>query len=160
VTQDSVLLESIGSALHGVIPSPFATCAAGGLPNITYMSIVHYVDPDTVALSRQFFNKTRANLDENPHGQVIVVDPVRIQDYQLDLRYLRTETEGPIFESMRANLEAVSTAQGMEGTFRLRGVDVYRVERCVLAQGVEPAVDTVRHRDRDSCVVSTSSFAG
>jgi GAF domain/Pyridoxamine 5'-phosphate oxidase len=150
VTEDSIPLESIGSALQGVIPSPFATCAADGLPNITYMSIVHYVDPDTVALSRQFFNKTRANLDENPRGQVIVVDPVRIQDYQLDLRYLRTETEGPIFEAMRANLEAVSSEQGMEGTFRLRGVDVYRVERCVPAQGVEPALEAVSHRDRDA----------
>jgi adenylate cyclase len=150
VTEDSIPLESIGSALQGVIPSPFATCAADGLPNITYMSIVHYVDPDTVALSRQFFNKTRANLDENPRGQVIVVDPVRVQDYQLDLRYLRTETEGPIFESMRANLEAVSAEQGMEGTFRLRGVDVYRVERCVPAPGVDPLPATVSHRDRDA----------
>jgi adenylate cyclase len=150
VTGDSVPLESIASALQGVIPSPFATCSADGVPNITYMSIVHYVDPDTVALSRQFFNKTRANLDDNPRGQVIVVDPVRIQDYQLDLRYLHTETEGPIFETMRANLEAVSQTQGMEGVFRLRGVDVYRVERCVPAQGVDFALDQVRHRDRDA----------
>jgi putative methionine-R-sulfoxide reductase with GAF domain len=150
VTEDSVPLESIGPALQGVIPSPFATCAADGQPNITYMSIVQYVDSDTVALSRQFFNKTRANLDENPRGQVIVVDPVLGQDYQLDLRYLRTETEGPIFEAMRANLEAVSAAQGMEKTFRLRGVDIHRVERCVMASGVERAAGPVRHRERDS----------
>jgi hypothetical protein len=150
MTEDSVPLESITAALQGVIPSPFATCAADGMPNITYMSIVQYVDSDTVALSRQFFNKTRANLDENPRGQVFVVDPTRIQDYQLDLRFLRTETEGPIFETMRANLDAVSAQQGMHGVFRLRGVDVYRVERCVPAEGVEPAREAVRHRDQDA----------
>jgi adenylate cyclase len=70
-----VALESILQCLQGVIPSPFATCSADGIPNVTYMSIVHYFDAERVALSRQFFNKTRANLDANPHAQVRVVDP-------------------------------------------------------------------------------------
>jgi adenylate cyclase len=62
----AVPLESIRACFEGVIPSPLATCAPDGTPNVTYMSIVHYVDADRVALSRQFFNKTRANLDSNP----------------------------------------------------------------------------------------------
>ena len=70
-----IALESILPCLQGVIPSPFATCSPDGTPNITYMSIVHYIDSDRVALSRQFFNKTRANLDANPFAQVRVVDP-------------------------------------------------------------------------------------
>ena len=149
MTEDSVPLESIGLALQGVIPSPFATCTADGQPNITYMSIVQYVDSDTVALSRQFFNKTRANLDENPRGQVIVVDPVLGQDYQLDLRYLRTETEGATFEAMKANLDAIASQTGMTGVFRLRGVDIHRVLRCV-AFG-----EIARTRSAVSSIVST-----
>ena len=71
----SIPLESIRPCLQGVIPSWVATCSADGVPNATVISIVRYVDPERVALTRQFFNKTRANLDANPQAQVIVVDP-------------------------------------------------------------------------------------
>lgn len=42
----AVALESMRACLAGVIPSPLATCAADGTPNISYMSIVKYVDPE------------------------------------------------------------------------------------------------------------------
>jgi len=129
VTQP-VALESIRACLQGAIPSPVATCSTEGTPNVTYLSIVQYVDAERVALSRQFFNKTRANLDENPVAQVEVVDPATIARYALDLRYLHTETEGPLFEAMKANLEAIASQTGMGDVFRLRGVDVHRVLRC------------------------------
>jgi hypothetical protein len=83
-----------------------------------------------VALSRQFFNKTRANLDANPVGQVRVVDPDTLEQYDLDLEYVHTETQGPTFDAMRANLDAIASQTGMSTVFRLRGVDIHRVLRC------------------------------
>lgn len=127
------------SCFQGVIPSPFATCSADGIPNVTHMSIVHYVDSERVALSRQFFNKSRANLDANPRSQVRVVDPQTGQDYALDLRYLHTETEGATFDAMRSNLEAVASQSGAESIFRLRGVDIHHVGRCVAVGDLVPA---------------------
>jgi hypothetical protein len=53
-------LDSIRACLEGVVPSIVATCATDGEPNLTYVSHVHYVDRTHVALSFQFFNKTRA----------------------------------------------------------------------------------------------------
>ena len=126
----AVPLESIRACLAGVIPSPLATCAADGTPNISYMSIVKYVDPERVALSRQFLNKTRANLDANPVAQVLVVDPGTCDGYLLDLRHVHTETDGPVFEAMRTELEAIASQTGMGDVFRLRGVDIYHVVRC------------------------------
>ena len=126
----AVPLESIRACLAGVIPSPLATCAADGTPNISYMSIVKYVDPERVALSRQFLNKTRANLDANPVAQVLVVDPGTCEAYLLDLRHVHTETDGPVFEAMRTELEAVASQTGMGDVFRLRGADIYHVVRC------------------------------
>ena len=143
---EPVALESILSCFQGVIPSPFATCSPDGTPNITYMSIVHYVDQDRVALSRQFFNKTRLNLDANPFSQVRVVDPTGINEYAIDLEYLYTETEGPTFDAMKANLEAIASQAGHAQVFRLRGVDIHRALRCAPAtQGTAvPAVPSER----------------
>jgi hypothetical protein len=53
---EPVALDSISACFRGVIPSPFATCSPEGMPNITYMSVVHYIDSERVALSRQLFN--------------------------------------------------------------------------------------------------------
>lgn len=125
-----VALEDIRGCLQGMLPSSLATCAADGIPNVTYLSIVQYVDRERVATSRQFLNKTRANLDANPYAQVMVVDPGTQRQYALDLQYLHTETEGEVFETMRANLEAIASQTGMGDVFRLRGVDIFRVERC------------------------------
>ena len=108
-----------------------ATCSADGVPNVTVLSIVHYVDQERVALTRQFFNKTRENLDVNPWAQVAVIDPETCDQFLLDLRFLHTETEGPTFEAVKANLDGVASQTGMSGVFRLRGVDIHRVLRCV-----------------------------
>jgi len=147
VSPPAVSLESIRTCLEGVIPSPLATCAPDGTPNISYMSIVRYVDPERVALSRQFLNKTRANLDANPVAQVLVVDPATLDEYVLDLRHVHTETEGPVFEAMRAELEAIASQTGMGDVFRLRGADIYHVVRCEAAH--DDAAHVAARPERD-----------
>jgi adenylate cyclase len=125
-----VPLERILPAFEGVLPSGIATCSADGIPNVTYLSIVQYVDSERVALSNQFLNKTRANLAGNPFAAVRIVDPTTALEYELELSHLHTETSGDVFDAMRARLEALASQSGMEAVFRLRGVDVFRVERC------------------------------
>lgn len=130
MSEPSVALEDIARCFQGVIPSWLATCSADGVPNVTVLSIVHYVDEERVALTRQFFNKTSANLDANPWAQVIVVDPQTFDQFLLDLHFLHTETEGATFDAVKANLDAVASQTGMEGVFRLRGVNIHRVLGC------------------------------
>jgi adenylate cyclase len=120
-------LAALRACFEGAIPSLLASCSLDGTPNVTYVSQVHYVDPEHVALSFQFFNKTRENVLEHPHAQALVVDPGTGRRYRLRLRYLRTEESGPLFESMRARLAGIASHTGMAGVFRLRGADVYRV---------------------------------
>lgn len=121
-------LDQIRAALEGAIPATMATCAPDGEPNVAFLSQVHYVDSEHVALSYQFFNKTRRNILANPQGQLTVVDPHTARQYRLQLRYLRTEAEGALFERMKAHLEGIASHTGMAGVFRLLGADVYRVE--------------------------------
>ena len=119
--------DAIRACFEGSIPSAIATCAPDGTPNVAYLSQVHYVDHEHVALSFQFFNKTRENVLANPRATVQVVDPETAAQYLLSLQYLRTETEGPLFENMKARLAGIASHTGMSKVFRLRGSDVYRV---------------------------------
>ena len=135
----SVPLEEIETCFEGVIPSPFCTCSAGGMPNITYLSVVHRVDSNHVALSFQFFNKSRKNLLENPRAQVLLVEPPTFRQFQLDLIYQTTLTEGPIFERLRVNLDAVASQVGMSHVFSLRGADIFQVLSCRAVAGNFPA---------------------
>jgi hypothetical protein len=122
-----VSLDSIRSCLEGAIPAAVATCSADGIPNATYVSQMQYVDARHVALSFQFFNKTRENILANPQVTALVIDSVTAASYRLELLYLRTETEGGLFQSMKAKLAGIASHSGMSGVFRLQGADIYRV---------------------------------
>lgn len=123
-----ITLHSIRACLEGAVPAVVATCSGDGTPNVSYISEVHYVDPGHVALSYQFFSKTRQNVLENPRATVLVIHPDTGAQYKLAAAYLRTEDSGPLFECMKAKLAGIASHAGMTGVFRLRGADVYRVD--------------------------------
>lgn len=120
-------VDAIRNCLEGVVPASLATCGTDGMPNVTYVSQLMYVDSDHVALSFQFFNKTRENILANPQATALVVDHLTVERFRLGLRYLRTETSGPLFERMKAKLAGIAAHEGMTGVFKLQGADVYRV---------------------------------
>lgn len=125
-----VALGEVRPCLEGAIPAIMATTAADGTPNVAYISQVFHVDERHVALSFQFFNKTRRNILEHPRATVLLLHPVTAQFYRLHLHYLhylRTETGGPVFESMKAQLAGIASHSGMAGVFVLRGSDIYEV---------------------------------
>ncbi len=122
-----VPLDAARSCLEGTIPAVIATCAADGTPNATYVSQMQYVDAGHVALTFQFFNKTRENILANPQATALVIDPVTSASYRLSLLYLRTETEGPLFQAMKAKLAGIASHTGMAGVFKLQGADIYAV---------------------------------
>jgi adenylate cyclase len=145
----TVPLDSIAPCFEGTTPASICSCSRDGIPNVTFLSIVHRLDDHHVGLSFQFFNKTRNNTEGNPHVQVVVVSPATADQYRLDLLYLRTETDGPAFDRMNTRLEAVASQSGMSRVFGLRGVDVYEVLDCraVTAAGrveIAPKAESMR----------------
>lgn len=120
-------LADIRPCLEGAIPAVMATCALDGTPNVAYISQVFYAGERQVALSFQFFNKTRQNILSNPHATVLVLHPVTAAFFRLHIRYLRTETQGPVFEGMKAQLAGIASHSGMAAVFKLRGSDIYEV---------------------------------
>ncbi len=133
----SLTLESLASCWQGLIPATLFTCSRDGIPNAAYLSHVEYVDSQHVALSFQFFNKSRRNVAENPHALVRVLDPDTAQGYALRLRLVRSETSGPVFERMALRIEAIASYSGLKGIFKLLAADIYEV------RSIEPVADDV-----------------
>ena len=123
----NVPLETFTNCFQGLLPSQLYTCSLDGVPNAAYVSHVEYVDREHVALSFQFFNKSRRNIAENPQALVNVIDPDTGQGWSLHLRYVRSETSGPLFDRMALRIEAIASYCGLKGIFKLRAADVYRV---------------------------------
>ncbi len=123
----AVTLDDIRPCLEGIIPAMIATCAPDGTPNVAYLSQVYYADPRHVALSFQFFNKTRQNILAHPLATLLLLHPQTFAFYRLQIRYLHTQTQGPIFESMRAQLAGIASHSGLAGVFELKGSDLYEV---------------------------------
>lgn len=124
---NTLTLDDIRPCLEGIIPAQIATCAPDGTPNVAYLSQVYYADPRHVALSFQFFNKTRQNILANPHATLLLLHPQTFAFYRLQLRYLHTLTEGGLFEGMRAQLAGIASHSGMAEVFELKGADIYEV---------------------------------
>lgn len=121
------LPKEIRAALDNGVPALMVTCSADGTPNATVISQVYYVDDEHVALSFQFFNKTIRNVRENPRAWAGLTDFIGQADWALDLEFERSEMDGPIFDAMDMQIEAIASATGMSGIFKLRAADIYRV---------------------------------
>jgi len=123
----ATLPDEIKAAMQGVIPSHVVTCSADGTPNASAISQVYYVDGDHVALSHQFFNKTKRNIEENPKAAVWLIHPETFETWDLELAFDHSETSGPIFDVMSMQIEAIASIVGMKGIFKLRAADIFRV---------------------------------
>jgi len=128
MTDSLKLPNDIRAVMDNGIPAVVVTCSVDGIPNATIISHVHYVDESHVALSFQFFNKTIRNVRENPHACVSLNDITSNTQWMLDVQYDHSEAEGPIFDEMDMRIEAIASASGMAGIFKLRAADVYRVK--------------------------------
>ena len=150
-----VPLSEISSCFEGIIPCGIATVAEDGTPNVTYLSVVHRIHDTRVALSRQFFNKTDHNTVVNPRAEIVLVEPETGRLFVLELEYVYTETEGPLFERMRTKLDAVAAQEGMTNVFQLRGTDVCDVLACRMLAAASPE----RSQRRDVDLERVSEFS-
>ena len=140
-------LEAMASCFQGLIPATLFTCSADGIPNAAFISHVDYVDPAHVALSFQFFNKSRRNIAENPLAMVRFIDPDTSQGWRIRLRYVRSETSGPVFDRMALRIEAIASYSGLKGIFKLLAADIYEVHG-LEPQPDEPALPSAEQRRR------------
>ncbi|MET0727503.1 MAG: GAF domain-containing protein [Acidimicrobiales bacterium] len=128
VAPPEIALRSLHRCFEGAVPAVVATASAAGTPNVTYLSRVHLVDDERLALSNQFFSKTSRNLAENPRAEMVLVDPTTYEQFRVTMVYERTERRGPVFERLREDIDALAALEGMQDVFKLRAADIYRVQ--------------------------------
>ncbi|MFN7979237.1 MAG: GAF domain-containing protein [Vicinamibacterales bacterium] len=128
-------LNTLTPCFQGIFPASLYTVSLDGVPNVTFLSHVEYVDATHIALSFQFFNKSRRNVMENPAASVMVHDTDTGQAWRLRLRFERSETSGPVFDRMHHRIEAIASYSGLKGIFKLMAADIYEVLE------VEPVVE-------------------
>ena len=122
------LPDAIIPVMGNGIPAWVISSSRDGMPNTTVLSDVYYVDRKHIALSFQFFNKTVRNIRENPNACVLLNDIAGYANWVLQLRYDHSETEGPLFDEMDMRIEAIASATGMSGIFKLKAADIYEVK--------------------------------
>jgi adenylate cyclase len=127
VFDDGLSLFGVRRMMEGVIPPVLCTASPDCTPNVSYLSLCEYVDPLHIALSYQFFNRSRENVLATRRASLTLDDPYTGGGVVMQLEYQRTETAGPVFERLRAKLLGVASHIGMDKVFHLRGADIYRV---------------------------------
>jgi hypothetical protein len=127
VDEAPLSLLDVRRILEGVIPPAMCSVSADGVPHVNYLSHAEYIDPDHLALTFQFFNRSRQNILATHRVALAVDDPYTGASVVMQLQYLRTETAGPVFERLRAKLAGIAAHTGMEKVFKLQGADIYRV---------------------------------
>lgn len=122
-----VLTKQIKQVLEGVFPSYIITVSKNGFPTNTSLSQVCYVDERHIALPIQTFNNAGKNVQEVPFIFAEVVDPETLMNWNLELKYLSTVEQGPIFEKMKGKVAKLFSVVGMEDFFHLKGAEIYEV---------------------------------
>ena len=49
--------------------------------------------------------------------------------YGLEIEFVRSETDGDLFDDMDMKLQAIASMSGMEDVFELKAADIYKVHK-------------------------------
>jgi hypothetical protein len=117
-----MITADLQGALQGIVPGVITTVSKENIPNLSYISQVHFIDDKHLAISWQFFNKTYRNIQENPRFSVLVTSPTTFSMWKIDLNFIETLTEGELFDEMDLALEAIASMYKAENVFKLKAI--------------------------------------
>ena len=122
-----MITEEMLSALQGVFPAALSTTDTNGIPNVSYITQVFYVDNTHVAISNQFFNKSMRNIKDTGLATVNVIIPDTLKSFYLYMKHKETQTEGELYDNMAMQLEAIASMTGMQDVFHLHAAEIFEV---------------------------------
>lgn len=81
-------------------PIPIATSSKNGTPNVVYIAFLKILDDENIMIGDNYFNKTAANLAENPRISILCYDKEAKRSFQIK-GSTKVFTTGPHFEEMK-----------------------------------------------------------
>lgn len=115
--------ERVKELLEKVPTAVLSTASTEGEPNVVPVGAKKVLDDETVLISDQFFNKTRANLESNPRAAVTFWEGH--EGYQLKGR-VTVETSGERFEETARWIEELGNKVGFP--LKSKGAVILKVE--------------------------------
>ena len=105
-----------------------ATASENGIPNVVPIGAKKVLDDETILISDQYFNKTLANLKENPQVALTFWDLETHDSYQIK-GAITIETSGEVFEQTAAWIEEIAKARNVpmksKGAVVLKITDIF-----------------------------------
>ena len=102
--------ENVQAIFNEVSDVVFATADVNGQPNACIVGMKKIIDDETIYLSDQFFNKTKANFETNPKVSVVFWNKDGAYQIHGTMRYV---DEGEEFEEQAAWVNAAFEQMGM-----------------------------------------------
>jgi hypothetical protein len=88
-------------------PVPVATSSKNGVPNVIFVGLVKILDDETLMVVDNFFNKTAANLQENPRVSVLCYDTQTKKSFQIKGR-TQIHKEGQTYDDMKTWVKGIN----------------------------------------------------
>jgi len=108
-----------------------ATASKSGEPNAVPIGIMRFIDDETLLIVDNYFLKTRANLDSNPHAALTFWD-MEEKDGKLVTTMacqlkgsVKMESSGPLFEKVRAEVKAIRSEFPAKAIALLKVEEIY-----------------------------------
>lgn len=105
-----------------------ATASKEGIPNVVVVGAKKIIDDETILISDQYFDKTLANMKENPRAAVTVWE--KTDGYQIK-GSVTIETSGPRFEETARWIEDLGKRFNVplksKGTVIIKITDIYDI---------------------------------
>lgn len=120
--------QEIQDAITQQGPTPLATANADGTPNVIFIGIKQILDDETILFADNFFNKTLANLKENPKLSFVVLvtdsDGKPTASYQIK-GSVEILTSGSIYDDMVKMVHAKNPALPAKSSVILHVEEIY-----------------------------------
>jgi predicted pyridoxine 5'-phosphate oxidase superfamily flavin-nucleotide-binding protein len=99
--------KDVRETLEKQKPIPIATANKAGVPNVVFVGLVRILDDETLMIVDNFFNKTAANLAENPKVSILCYNPETSKSFQIK-GSAKIHKEGQIYEDMRNFVHSIN----------------------------------------------------
>lgn len=119
--------EEMLPALMGVVPATLITCCNNGIPNITNISRVWYVDQNHVAIANHMLKKSIRNLQENPYAFIRTMDTNTFSTWEIEVKYEGPRTNGEIFVEMTNQFGILSMMLNSELPITVQSAEIFSV---------------------------------